>query len=492
MVIMRIHLALLSICLDLLIWGRHVRSADECNQDILDRSFVTQCSPVVCEPVLENENDKKPGDDWPSNKEEIVHIVSSRRGDRFKVHKYKAIDTTEFFYEESHVNGSMFVSTNVKYQRILGFGTTLSDAACTNADTLPEETRHKLISDYFSVGDGIGLNLIKVPIGSSKYSFSNYVLDQPDNNQVELSPYDIDHRIPLIKDAMKVAGRWKSRMKILASSASAPPEFKEGNRMVQGSYLRRDRSQEYAKYLIGFIDAYKSHELDVWSLILSESPVSIDRDNGRNDTLNYNSMAMKPTQVVKLIKDLDTVRSERKDAATKFRLLLLGDDRAHIPVWADTVFGRSEVSGEVAGVAYTCDATKVSPYDNLEYLTRRYPGKYMLATQGSINAPIKLGNWQHAENYATEMVKNLAFGSVGWIDFNLALNLEGGPYISEKFKGKHTTIVRSAVTIFERSSNLYLIPPRTIQLMHRFWSMPSAQFTTEIPCFMQSDILVDT
>lgn len=449
---MKVYQPLTVACLYLLIRVWHAHSANECNQDILDRSFVTQCSPVLCEPVLEqdygNDTDgisKRSAGDWPRTKDEIVHVVSSRAGDRFRLHRYKAIDTTKFFYEESHVNGSMFVNTNSKYQRILGFGTTLTDASCTNVDTLPEDTRDRLISDYFSIDEGIGLNLIKVPIGSSKYSFSNYVLDQPDNNQVELSPYDIDHRIPLIKDAMKIAGRWRSRIKIIASSASAPPKFKESNRVVQGSYIRRDRSEDYAKYLMGFIDAYKSHDLNIWSLILSESPVSIDKDSGRNETLNYNSMALKPSQAVKLIEDLSTIRSARTDASAKFRLLLLGDDRAHIPVWADTVFRRPEIRREVAGVAYTCDGTNVSPYDNLEYVTRRYPGKYMLTTQGSIHAPMKLGNWQYAENYATEIVKNLVFGSVGWINFNLALNIEGGPYISDKFKGKLMALISDLI-----------------------------------------------
>lgn len=468
--------------LHLLIGRWRAHGADECSQDILDRSFVTQCSPVICEPVLERNGHNGSIEDtireWPTNKDVVVHIVSSRRGDRFQVHNYKAIDTTEFFYEESHVNGSMFVDTGVRYQRILGFGTTLTDASCTNVDTLPEETRARLISDYFSVEDGIGLNLIKVPIGSSKYSYSNYVLDQPDTGQVELSPYDIDHRIPLIKDAMKSAGRWKSRMRILASSASAPPEYKESGRMVQGSFLRQDRSRDYAKYLTGFIEAYRGHDLNIWSLVLSEWPVSTERDVGQNDTMNYNSMAMKPTQAVKLIRDL---RDVQLDAPPKFRLLLLGDDRAHIPVWADAVFRRPDVAKDVAGIAYACDQKKVAPYDNLEYLTRRYPGKYLLAAQGSVNAPIKLGNWQYAENYATEIVKNLAFGSVGWIDFNLALDLGGGPYISDKFKGKHVLLEYPELLRF-RDARLLTDRLWCLQPMQRLWWIRNALFTTETRC----------
>lgn len=404
-----------------------------CNQDLLDRSFVTQCGPSFCEPLLESDQDEKRPQEWPASKDEVVHIVSSRGGDRFKVHTYKAIDTTEFYYEESHVNGSIFVDTQTKYQRVLGFGTTLTDSSCRNVDELPNDTRERLINDHFSTDSGIGLNLVKVPIGSSKYSYTNYVLDQPDDNHVELSPYDTDHRIPLIKDAIKAAGKFKNRFKILASSATAPPEHKDNNRLVHGGWLRKDKFNAYASYLTGFLAAYKAQGLSIWSLLVSESPVTVAHFKDANDSLDFNSMAMRPSDAAELVKALNSVRS--KSEIDRYRMFLLGDNRAHIPVWADALFKSQEMSSSIAGVAYTCSREKPAPYDNLSYLTKRYPNKYLLATQGSINCPMKLGNWQYAENYATEIVKNLEFGSVGWIDFNMALNLEGGPVISDKFKG---------------------------------------------------------
>lgn len=404
-----------------------------CNQDLLDRSFVTQCGPSFCEPVLDEEYKKV--NEWPTSKDEVIHIVSSRAGDRFKVNTYKAMDTTEFYYEESHPNGTIFVDTKVKYQKILGFGSTFTDASCANINDLPDNIRKKLIEDYFSTENGIGLNLIKIPIGSSKYSYTNYVLDQPDKHQIELSPYDTDLRIPIIKDAIEAAGKVKSRVKIIASSATAPPELKDNNRMVRGGSLKQNKFDEYASYLNGFVAAYKAHNLKVWSLILSESPVTISSIRDANSTLDYNSMAMKPSETVKLIDSMSKIRATQPEAE-KFRLLILGDDRANIPVWADSVFESKNALNNVAGVAYTCNNERFDPYDNLMYVTRRYPNKYLLASQSSINSPVKLGNWQYAENYGGEVVKNLEFGSVGWIDFNLALNLEGGPSISDKFKGK--------------------------------------------------------
>lgn len=405
-----------------------------CNQDLLDRSFVTQCGPSICEPVLEtrSEDGTKPNE-WPTNNGEVVHIVSSRAGDRFKVNIYKAIDRTDFYYEESHVNGTIFVDTNTKYQRILGFGTTFTDASSTNADDLPDDIREKLINDYFNTDVGIGLNLIKVPIGSTKFSYTNYVLDQPDKDHVELSPYDIDHRIPLIKDALNAAGKFKNRVKIIASSATAPPECKQNNQLIHGGLIRQDKFTDYAAYLTGFVSAYKTHSLSIWSMILSESPVTSTQNS--NETLDYCSMYMRPSDSNELVRAINRIRTQQQDTS-KFRLLVLGDNRAYIPVWVDGILTKPDISNSIAGVAYVCDNEKYAPYDNLVYVTRRYPSKYLLATQSSRNAPIKLGNWQYAENYATEIVKNLEYGSVGWIDFNLALNLEGGPVISDKFKGK--------------------------------------------------------
>ncbi|GLJ59456.1 hypothetical protein SUGI_1509280 [Cryptomeria japonica] len=267
-----------------------------CNQELLDRSFVTLCGPSLCEPLLEINQDGTRPQEWPKSKDEVVHIVSSRKGDRFKVHTYKALDTTEFYYEESHVNGSIFVDTQTRYQKILGFGSTLTDSSCRNIDHLPNDTRERLINDYFSTESGIGLNLVKVPIGSSKYSYTNYVLDQPDDNHIELSPYDIDHRIPLITDAIKAAGKFKNRFKILASSATAPPEHKDNNRLVHGGCLSKDKFENYASYLTGFLTAYKAQGLNIWALLVSESPVSVGQDKNINDSLDYNSMSMKPSE----------------------------------------------------------------------------------------------------------------------------------------------------------------------------------------------------
>lgn len=468
-----------------------------CSQDILDRTFVTQCNPGMCEPAIDVDLDGKTANEWPKTRDEVIHIVSSREGDRFKVHKYEATDHTDYFYAEIRPNGTIFVDTKTMYQRILGFGTTLTDASCTNTDDLPDDMRSKLINDYFNVDEGIGLNLIKVPIGSTKYSYTNYVLDQPDSHQVELSSYDIDHRIPIIKDAMKAAGKLKNRMKVLASPLTAPPDCKDNNRINYGGNLRNDKIADYASYLTSFVAAYKSQGIDIWSLILSESPVSVSRDNEVNDTLDYASMVLKPSTTIKLANAITKEKSSRNEAFN-FRLLMLGDNKAHIPVWIDGVIGKSEdASKQIAGVAYTCDHKIAATYDNLVYASKRYSNKYLLVTQGSINSPIKLGNWQYAENYATEIIKNLEFGSVGWIDFNMALNLEGGPVLSNKHKADAPVMVDPKKGVFYRNPMFYAIghlsryvKPGSVRVKVNFYSSPHMYATQHIGFITPDNYLV--
>lgn len=438
-------------------------NANKCDQEVLDGSFVTVCGLNKCEDLFEI-NSEAPhvsnqiSSEWPKTKDEVIQISSSRAGNRFKITRHKAMDTIEFYYEETHVNGTIFVDTNVTYQRILGFGSTLTDASCANLDELPKDLRKRLIDEYFGIDKGISLNLLKIPIGSTKFSYTNYALEHPDgqNKMVELSSYDIDHRIPLIKDAMESAGRYRNRIKLVAFSPSAPTYLKDNNQLIHGGSLKSDNIDAYASYLLGFVEAYRSHDLNIWSMILSEAPATIGRYSDKFDELDYNSMAMRPSDTVRLVEAIGSeARRQNLVQNRQPKLLLLGDDKCFIQVWSDKVFATT--GSKVAGVAYKCRSDEPSTYDNLLYVSRKYPSKYLLASEATINTPMKLGNWQYAENYATEIVKNLEFGSVGWIDSNLMLDLNGGPTVSSKYRADAAIIVDQRRSVYYRNPMFYAI-----------------------------------
>jgi glucosylceramidase len=63
-----------------------------------------------------------------------------------------------------------------------------------------------------------------------------------------------------------------------------------------------------------------------------------------------------------------------------------------------------------------------------------FPNKFIFATEacaGFVNIPfiprVKLGDFNRAENYARYIIQNLNHWVTGWTDWNMALNLKGGP-----------------------------------------------------------------
>lgn len=68
------------------------------------------------------------------------------------------------------------VNTAVKYQKIIGFGGTFSDATGINLNKLTADVRTKALQALFGA-DGIGLSLCRVPIGANEYSSRVYTLD---------------------------------------------------------------------------------------------------------------------------------------------------------------------------------------------------------------------------------------------------------------------------------------------------------------------------
>jgi glucosylceramidase len=73
------------------------------------------------------------------------------------------------------------------------------------------------------------------------------------------------------------------------------------------------------------------------------------------------------------------------------------------------------------------------PFDKMRAVNEKYPDKFMLATEACVGfIPVidqgpKLGNWQRAERYGYDIMYDLNAFAVGWTDWNIALDMSGGP-----------------------------------------------------------------
>ena len=68
-------------------------------------------------------------------------------------------------------------------------------------------------------------------------------------------------------------------------------------------------------------------------------------------------------------------------------------------------------------------------HDNLREVRATHPGKHILLTEAAIERfdPAKYQYWPHGEKYGRSMIQDFNGGSVGWTDWNILLDQQGGP-----------------------------------------------------------------
>ena len=124
----------------------------------------------------------------------------------------------------------------------------------------------------------------------------------------------------------------------------------------------------------------------------------------------------------------------------ELKIMMHDDQRVHLKEWTDTILGDPDAAQYVDGVGihwysevedYVAWATK--PFDKMNDVTAKYPDQFILATEACngfipiIDQGPKLGDWNRGERYGYDILHDLNAHAVGWTDWNIALDLEGGP-----------------------------------------------------------------
>jgi len=100
--------------------------------------------------------------------------------------------------------------------------------------------------------------------------------------------------------------------------------------------------------------------------------------------------------------------------------------------WARILLADKEVQKYVSHIAvhfYRDETTSTSILDTMH---TEYPNTPLFATEACIEAKgspdaVVLGSWERAERYCDDIIEDLNHWFVGWIDWNLVLDLNGGP-----------------------------------------------------------------
>ena len=133
------------------------------------------------------------------------------------------------------------VDDSVRYQQIDGFGASLTDSSAWLLwNKLSGAQRKEMLEMLFSPSKGMGLSVLRQPMGASDFALEDYSYDDVSRGESdpELKKFSIDHDrayiIPILREALAL----NPNLKIIATPWSAPGWMKTSGSMIQGSAKR--------------------------------------------------------------------------------------------------------------------------------------------------------------------------------------------------------------------------------------------------------------
>ena len=203
--------------------------------------------------------------------------------------------------------------------------------------------------------------------------------------------------------------------------------MKSNNDYIGEGYLLPEYYQAWANYFVKFLDAYKAQGIDHWGLTAQNEPV-----DGMVPGFTFNCMGWNAsTQRQWIVENLGP--SLEAAGYSDVKLMIHDDQRPLVPKWAREVFSDERALKYVAGIGihWYADEIVTVPFA-LDQAHEEYPDKFLLYTEACTgeevtSSGIILGDWTGGERYLHNIIEDLNHWVVGWTDWNLVLDMQGGP-----------------------------------------------------------------
>jgi glucosylceramidase len=342
------------------------------------------------------------------------------------------------FHRGSSTLPTIVVDPEQTYQRVDGFGASVTDSSAEVLYRLSPAAREDTLRALFDPERGIGVSFLRQPVGSSDFTAeaSHYTYDDVPAGETDfaLRRFSIAHDQARILPLLRRARQLNPALKIMATPWSPPAWMKTTGTLV-GGRLKDDPAiyDAYARYLVAFVRAYAAAGVPVNYLSVQNEPQN-RHPNG------YPGADLPVRQEVRVIEALGPLL---RKASPGTKILAYDHNWATHPgdigstppgESPETDYPYQILAGPaakwVAGTAYHCYSGDSSAQTALH---DAHPDKGIWFTEcsgshGPADPPAQFFRdtlvW-HARNVAIGTTRNWARSAVNW---NIALDSTGGPH----------------------------------------------------------------
>ena len=381
------------------------------------KTYVTFLLPALllaCGGGGKNKGDKATG----TSGDVTVYLTSSNRSNDF------AKKSLNFSDKPNMSPTTVTIVPSVRHQTMDGFGAALTGSSCYNLLRMTTADRTKFLEETFSRSEGAGFSYIRVAIGCSDFSLSEYsCCDVKGVENFALQSEEADYVIPVLKEILAI----NPDLKILGSPWTCPRWMKVNNLTDlqahdswTSGHLNPDLRGDYADYFVRWIKAMEAEGIVIHAVTPQNEP--LNRGNSASLFMGWDEQR----DFVR-----DALGPAIRDAGLKTKLYAFDHnyDYDNMPEQVDyplKVYDDPAAATFLAGAAYHNYGGDKAELDDIR---RKRPDKELIFTETSI------GTWNDGKNLAvrlTEDMREVGLGTVNngcraVIVWNLMLDSERGP-----------------------------------------------------------------
>jgi glucosylceramidase len=371
---------------------------------------------------------QRPADASPAARSDVAFAIPGRRAVVYTtadstVLRLTPTDTLLFAASAPTTEQEVYVFVDPRrtFQTMIGIGGALTDASAETFAKLPAARQDEVMTAYYDTDRGIGYTLGRTNINSCDFSSASYTYVQEGDSDLRTFSiaHDLQFKIPLIKRAMATSG---NRLKLFASPWSPPAYMKSNHDMLHGGTLLPEYYHAWALYYTKFIKSYRAAGVPLWGITIQNEPMA---------TQTWESCIYQADAERDFLKHhLGPVMAQ--EGTSDVNIMVWDHNRDLIVQRAQTIFDDPDAAKYAWGIGfhwYEDWSGGTQMYSNVELVSRLYPDKHIVFTEGTPAEFDSTGyaRWSLGEAYGKSMIYDFNSGAEGWTDWNILLDERGGP-----------------------------------------------------------------
>ena len=331
-------------------------------------------------------------------------------------------ESTIKFGKAASMSPNIVRFTGERYQSVDGFGLAITQASCYNLLRMPTADRTRFLTEVFDPFDGLGSSLIRVCIGGSDFSMSEYTwCDTEGIDHFAIHESEFTYLFPILDEIYAI----NPNVRIIGSPWSVPIWMKmavSGNgthKAWTSGRLNPKYYKDYGTYFVKWIQAMEARGYKVMAVTLQNEPL-----NHGNSMSTYMPWTDERDFLVQ------GIGPAFKAAGLSTKVLLFDhnynyDNQADQKDYPLNIFNDSEANAFAAGSAWHNYGGNVNVLDGIH---SAFPAKDIYFTEASI------GTWNY--NFASCLIndfRDIFLGTLGRYGkgvtlWNLMLDNDRKPY----------------------------------------------------------------